>query len=501
MKRSHFLLLLALALVLGTASFFMHQSDYPLTSDEGDYLVAVRNGFWANWTDNDDIPISTFVQKGLDAVRGRAVRSELSDFIRSQNSTMFHRHQHPPLAFYPAIALQPFTTGLPLQWQLRLANLFWLLLWAAVLAWLGWRWPEARTLFFVLLPASAAWAMAVVGYNMHIPFGLLAALFLLCWYLYDKHGATALKRAAQLLLAGAFATVEYGIFLLGLLALWGAIAFWKSGDKKRFFRDALASAGWVLLFFVLLWPAGLLALGLAKSWVFQAYIALFRLSAEPVVFHGWWELLLDKWNANPVELLLLFVLLAATLWRWRALLRHGSLFVASGFILALLYLQLNPALVYRWYLFPAFAVAFVFLGHVVMVERGKGKGERGEEKERRTAGVVPLGFSATAIVLFLAAWALVPEPDYSELKDIHRLLRETRPKAVVIPRSLLPPLRPYLPETDITSHHDVAFPDMALGDSITQWRQRALVITPVGVDADTLAADGTIGNYRYFLPR
>lgn len=508
MKRNHFLFLLILSLLLGTASFFIHQSDYPLTSDEGDYLIAVRNGFWTNWTDADDIPITTFVGKGLDAVRGRASRSELSDFMRSQSSSMFHRHHHPPLAFYPAIALQHFTASLPLRWQLRLSNLFWLLLWVGVMAWLGWRWPEARSPFFVLLPASAAWAMAAVGYNMHIPFGLLTALFLLCWYLYDVHGHTALKRAAQLLLAGAFATVEYGIFLLGLLALWGVITFWKTGEKKRFLRSALASAGWVLLFFALLWPAGVYALGLAKSWVFQAYIALFRLSAEPVVFRGWWELLIDKWNANPLELLLLFILLGATLWRWRAALRHGSLFVASGFILALFYLQLNPALVYRWYLFPAFAVGFVFLGHVIMAERGEGSLPRRSSAKRdeagkgeRRSGFVPLSFATAAIALFLTAWALVPEPDYSDLKDIHRLLREVKPKAVLIPRSLLPPLKPYLPETDIRSHHDVAFPEMALADSIPLWRQGALVIVPLDDDGDTLTADGEIGGYRYFLPR
>ena len=71
------------------------------------------------------------------------------------------------------------------------------------------------------------------------------------------------------------------------------------------------------------------------------------------------------------------------------LLRRGSLFAASGFIAALLYLQINPTLVYRWYLFPAFAVGFLFLGHVWMGisigERGEGKGVAGRFLGRRQA--------------------------------------------------------------------------------------------------------------------
>lgn len=508
MKRSHFLILLALALALGTASFFVHQSDYPLTYDEGDYWVAVGNGFWTNWTDADDISILEFARMGYGAVRDPESRARLSDYIRSAGSTMFYRHYHPPLAFYPAIVLKPFTQDLPLHWQLRLANLFWLVVWIAALALLGWRYPELRSPAYLLLPASAAWAMAVVGFNMHLPFGMLLSLFLLCWHLHETTGQTGPKRAAQFFLAAGFATVEYGMFVLAFILLWGVIAFWRSTEKRRFLRAALASAGWVALFLLLLWPAGVLGLNLLKSWTFVIYVALFRLGGEPVAFGGWWTLILEKWNANPGELLLLVLFLGFTLWRWRELLRRGSLFAAAGFILALLYLQINPTLVYRWYLFPAFAVGFGFLGHVWLVEWGLSYRSQRLADNAGNKGIVDrmpgdktLSIAVSAVGLFLIAWNVVPEPDYSELKGIHRLLDETEPDALVIPRSLLPQLQPYLPDAHISSHHDVAFPDMALADSVARWRQHSLVITPAGADNDTLAADGTIGGYRYFLPR
>ncbi|MGB5075206.1 MAG: hypothetical protein WBQ23_13805 [Bacteroidota bacterium] len=552
LTRTTFLLLLVLTLLLGTASFFLHQSDYPLTYDEGDYWVAINSGMWTNWTDSDDLPLSDFVEMGLGAIKDPDSRARLSDYIRSSGSTMFYRHHHPPLAFYPAIALRPFVHSLPLQWQLRLANLFWLLVWTIALGLIGWRYAEARTPAIILVPASAAWAMAVVGYNMHLPFGLLASLFFFCWYLYEVHGHTGLRRAAQFLLAACFATVEYGMFLLFFILLWGLIAFWKSREKKLFLRSALISAGWVLLFFAILWPAGVFGLKLLKSWAFVMYIALFRLGAEPVAFTGWWELLIGKWNSNPLELLLLILLLFSVLIRWRELLRRGSLFAASGFILALLYLQINPTLVYRWYLFPAFAVGFMLFGSVVGREKREKREEKGEEEaeageeelyrrgaQRRAEGFImkegDSGYSRTSavgwtagpvrpgvfgaswervrststgralfaacvgIILFLAAIKLVPEPDYSELKQLHQIIEQVNPTYLTVARGLQPQLRPYLPEARFITYHDVAFPGMSLPDSIPLWRSRGFVLIPKGLPIGKNHPDGEVGGYEYFV--
>ena len=309
-----------------------------------------------------------------------------------------------------------------------------------------------------------------------------------------------MKRAAWFFLAAAFATVEYGMFVLFFIVIWGAIALWRSDDRRRFLRGALASAGWVVLFLALLWPAGVLNLNLLKSWVFVMYIALFRLGGEPVAFAGWWNLLIEKWNANPVELLLLLALLGATLWRWRALLRHGSLFAASGLIAALLYLQFNPTLVYRWYLFPAFAVAFLFLSHAwlsVALAPRVSVGKQGGASPLSPRGLA-LGSAAIAILLFLAAWRLVPEPDYSELRAIHAVVDRAAPTHLTIPRSVLPQLMHYHPDARIVSYHDVAYEQMSLADSIPRWRARGFVLVPADADLGDAQPDGTVGGYVWF---
>ena len=501
LQRTTFLAMLVLALALGTASYFLHQSDYPLTYDEGDYYLAVQKGLWTNWTDADDISIIAFARMCIDAIGDASARARLSDYIRSSGSTMFYRHYHPPLAFYPAIALQPVTAALPLHQQLRYANLFWLFFWVLALGVIGWIYREARSSVFVLLPASAAWAMAVVGFNMHLPFGLLASLFFLCWYLYEKHGHRGLRHAAQFFFAAACATVEYGMFLLFFIVLWGVIALWRSDDRRGFLRAALASAGWVLLFLAVIWPAGVISANLLKSWTFVMYIALFRLGTEPVAFAGWWTLLIEKWNSNPFELLMLLALLGYTLARWRKLLSRGSLFTAAGFILALLYLQLNPTLVYRWYLFPAFASAFALPAFVLMrrLERAASIPDLTEMRSRDRRHYIHAVAPVLAVALFVSAALLVPEPDYTELKQMHRLVTGERPSHLTIPRSLLPSLTPYLPDTDIVSYHDVTYEDMSLADSLPLWRASGMVIIPRGYDIGQQAADGALGDYLYYI--
>ncbi|MCB2203210.1 hypothetical protein KQI65_00565 [bacterium] len=493
LNRTAFLGTLILALALGTASFFIHQSNYPLTYDEGDYYVAVQQGLWTNWTDNDDISIITFAQMGIDAISDPGARARLSDYIRSSGSTMFHRHYHPPLAFYPAIALQPMLDALPLHEQLRYANLFWLFLWIAVLAVLGWLYEDVRSPVFLILPASAAWGMAVVGFNMHLPFGMLASLFLLCWYLYDRLGHRALRHAAQFFFAASCATVEYGMFLLFFIVLWGVIAWWRSDEKRAFLRSALAAAGWTLLFLALLWPAGVINANLAKSWTFVMYISLFRLGSEPVAFAGWGTLLLEKWNSNPVELLIMLGLLVSVLVRWRRMLKYGSLFTTAGFMLALLYLQTNPTLVYRWYLFPAAAVAFVLPAFVLSWRMHSAAG-RIDLTDRRPSrrGWMLAAWPVLAIALFISSVLLVPEPDYTDLKAMNSYVRAAQPTHITLPRSLYSSLRPYLPATTIVSYHDVAYPDMAIDDSVAVWRAQGMTILPASTG---IAGDTLIGEY------
>jgi hypothetical protein len=489
MTQRSFLLVILLSVAAGVAGFFLHQADYPLTYDEGDYYLAVQRGFWASWTDHDDLSVPEFVRMGLDAVGDANARARLSDYIRGSASTMFLRHYHPPLAFYPAIALSHVTGGLPLHWQLRLSNLVWILLWIAVLGILGWKREDVRTPLMLVLPASSAYAMAVVGFNMHLPFGLLLSLFLFCLYLYERDGEASMLRLAQLFFAATLVTVAYGMFVVFFAALFVLWRLWRSGSRAADLRRVLRSAAWVILFLLLLWPASLLTLSLFKNWMFVIYIAVFRLPTETVAFGNWWELLFDKWNANPLELLLIPAMLITVLVHARTMLRHGSVFIALGFSFALLYLQMNPTLVYRWYLFPIYGIILFFLPFAVS----------GVTKKHRLLQPIPIG--TTAALLFFCALFLVPKPDYSELIALHKLVAAEKPATMTLPRSVYPQLRPYYPDAAITSYHDDAFSGMNVPDSIETWRQRGLVVIPVSAASAEMQADASTGHYLLFGQR
>jgi hypothetical protein len=485
MPHRHIAYLSLLALVFGVAGFFVHQADYPLTYDEGDYYFAVQKGFWANWTDHDDIPVADFISMGVSALRDAESRARLSDQIRASETTIFYRHYHPPLAFYPAIALSPFTGALALHWQLRLANLFWLLFWILCITVIAWKYDYARSPMLLLLPASAAYAMAVVGYNMHLPFGMMLTLFLYCLYLYELGGDTTLLRAAEFFFVATLLSVAYGMFIVFLVVLVLVWRLYRSGAKARFLRRLMRSTAWVALFILILWPAAFINLSLIKNWVFVMYIAVFRLSAETAVYGDVLALLFGKWNASPLELLLVPVVLISIAARIRRLSGHASVFIATGLVLILLYLQVNPTLVYRWYLFPAFAVMLFFLTEVITREYGLHFLRR------------PVVVAAMSAVMFTIAVSAVQKPDYSELITLHEMVKMQSPAAMTLPRSVEPQLRPYYPDTDIVSIHDTAFDSLAVADSLDHWRRRGLVILPRDVAPVERAPDA--GTERYVL--
>jgi hypothetical protein len=188
-NRKRYTLSLCLLWLLGSAlaasNFFIHSSQNPLGYDEGDYYEAVQRGWWLNWSDADNIPLAEYVSLARRAVQGSMTKAELSNYIREKQSTMFLRHEHSSVAFYPALALRPFVQHLPLHEQLRLANLAWILLWFTFLCVIFLRYPDTFSPWIILLPASASFAMSSAGYNMHIPFGLVVSAFLYCWFLYS----------------------------------------------------------------------------------------------------------------------------------------------------------------------------------------------------------------------------------------------------------------------------------------------------------------------------
>ena len=484
------LILALLSLLAGTTSFLVHTGSHPLTYDEGDYYRAVQNGFLVNWTDSDDISIVRFVDMGLRAVRSAESRAELSNYIRSAGSTMFLRHYHPPLAFYPAILLRPFLRTASLPMQLRAANLFWVYLFVIVLAIYFIRSGRDYPAVMLLVPVSASLGSALIGFNMHLPFGVLAALFFFFWYEHERFGGRGLRIASLMFLAGALVTVEYGMFLIAFIAAQRFLVLLRArGHRAGLLRSWLRSAAVLLLIMLVLWPAGVLQLNLLKSYAFVAYISMFRLAGEPVAFNGILDMLLSKWNPSVVELLLLPILLAAMVLRVKKVVRSGSAAVALMFVLSLLYLQKNPTLVYGWYLFPAYAVLFLPIAQFVLVEYGR-------SLPKRVADIV---LSGCVVLMFVMSIATARQPDYSELEQLHQVVAGQPDTPLIIPRSLEPQLLPYYPRRDIRSLHDAALEEMQIEDSLAAWREHAIVILPeASVRQDE--SGRKVGSYRVWMP-
>lgn len=488
----HRVLVLILA-ILGTGytlyNAFVHYQEVSLSYDEGDYYQAIANGFWANWTDSDDVPISEFVATGIKAAKGEIPRSELSRQIRSSSSSAFYRHYHPPVAFYPPMVVRSVAPDLSLEKQLRFGTFALIILWILLLALLGLRSPDAFSPWFVLVPASANWIASACGFNMHVLFGLAFATTILCWYAYEKNRTdSTFKRLGIFFLAVTLCSVEYSLFLSGVLFLWTALTFWRmKGRRAAFLRVRLVDGLWLLGWMTLLWPGGTLRLGLLKSYALQAYIALFRLKEAGSSFDSFWNMLTWKWSQSPLEILLFVGAVLAILWGWREVLRRGSLFVSVLLVLAINYLQTNPVLNLRWYLFPAFAVVLLVFLHVLAERYGL---------SRTREGYAAIGLSA---VLFVLAQFTVTIPYSSATRDISEIVRQQPAAPVIALQDLTPPLGAYLPDRTVRGLHPADFERQEIRDSLAIWANDHILVVNESIEIDARVV-GTVNDVVVYAP-
>lgn len=479
------------ACALAVANYALHRNPAPFGYDEGDYYEAVQRGFIANWTDADDMPPGEFFSMGLKAIKGEISKAELSRAARERNATIFLRHYHPPLAYYMATAIQSIGLDMTLHDRLRLAGLGWMVLWITAFCALFVVWPSARSLWIIILPASTSYGMAVVGFNMHIVFGLMASSFFYFWFEYSQtpeaERSPAMRRVVLFFMAAALVSVAYGLFLSFFTGLWVLWSFVRSSDKKAFLRRKAGDLGWLVAFLLLLWPASILALELPRSYAFQMYIALFRLPGLQSTYMSFADMILQKWNSSVPELVLGVALLGIMLYHWKTLVRTGSLLVAFGLMAMIMYTQLNPVLILRWYLFPVFAILFVFYLPAVF-----------------RLGYVPARFNkivwsvAAAAVLFICSVLFIRTEDSTELWKIFGIVKQQSGREVFIPLSLAPQTQPYVPDVRLIRKHDTEFETEHLADSLAVWRQRGLVIVSKKYAAQLPAASDSTENYLFF---
>lgn len=447
----------------------LHYRVGSLSYDEGDYYRAVRKGFGMNWTDADDMPIGEFIGTGIRAAKGEIPRGELSAAVRAANSTAFLRHYHPPVAFYPAIVTDAVAPNMPEESRLRIGNFALMILWIIFLAVLSLRLPDFFSPWFVLLPASANWVASASGFNMHILFGLAVTSFALLWYAYEKdRGRRLYKTLGLFFLALALCSVEYSLFLIGILALWNLVVLWRKGkgNRLRFLRVRALDALWLLGFMALLWPAGIFKLGLLKSYALQAYIALFRLSAVESVFPTFRSMIEGKWSRSLLEPLLLAAVILGVLWGWRELLRRGSLFVGLLLAAAIIYTQMNPALNLPWYLFPVFALGFAFFLHVLSERYVVGSGRES------------LAALAVGIIFFTVAQFTVRLPDSTYSRDVRNVVVMQPPRSIISVQDMAPRMAAYFPGRRVRGILPEDLKGETMRDSLLMWSRNRILILP-----------------------
>lgn len=448
----------------------LHYQQGSLSYDEGDYYQAVRKGFGLNWTDADDVPIGTFIGKGVKAAEGEIPRSELSREIRSANSTAFLRHYHPPVAFYPPILVRAVAPGLTEENQLRLGTFGLMILWVLFLAVIAVRYPDFFSPWFVLVPASANWIASSSGFNMHVLFGLAVTTTFLFWYAWERNRDRRwLKLFGLFFLALGISSVEYGLFLIGILALWNVVVLWRKrkGEWKGFLRTRAIDALWLLGFAAILWPAGVFRLGLLKSYALQAYIALFRLGEAGSSFPTFWSMIEGKWTRSPLELIALVAAIVGVLWFWRDVLRRGSLFAAVLLIAAIAYTQMNPVLNLPWYLFPVFATCFTFFPHVLSEKLGV-------SPARETLVALIL-----AILFFTTAQFVVPDkPASTYARRVRAVVASQDRLAIVSVQDMAPRMGAYFPGRHVRGVHPADLKTDMMRDSLVIWSRNRILILP-----------------------
>jgi hypothetical protein len=406
-----FLILLALLLFVMARNV----SPDPYIYDEADYMYAASLGFAANYTDTPALPLAEFIRTGLGRGRDAGQRQALSELIRSSSDVVFYRHWHGPLYIYFLIpvsrlglneqAVRTIMLAIP---ALTLAVIYFGCLYA--------RGILAALLGSVLFVSSSA-VVRTTELAPHHLFVLcsLCSLFLLAknyWY-------------PAVVMAGlAFCTMEIAFVLIFTLALF--VRGWRVAARS------LAVFGVTVL---VVWPAALYKLSFLKSYLFMAYLALFRKSPWGDV--GFLETWRGRFVDSPLEWLAIVASLAIY-FRMRA--AHQKPFLAYGAMMVIATLRiLTSTARYSLLFMPALDV---FAGITLI--------EFLASLSRRTVYAL-LALLAISDYRFVAH-ARKPDPRPGEVLSYIRQ-HQLEEKALLVPQDDLPMIHYYFPRTHLRGYY------------------------------------------------
>ncbi len=255
----------------------------PYCYDEADYMYAAERGMAPNWIDSPTNSLPALIRVGLDRPRdqGQGQRAELSEWIRGTDDILFYRHWHGPIYISWLELTRPFASE---ERTVRAAGDIFPLLTAIAMYFgaLSLLPRAAGSVAAILAAALFLWSFPVVRTTELAPhqlFALSTTLTLIClakiWQ--DSRSPRAWWYAAVAFAAADVCILEVGLAMAATALVCGYLA------RKRLNADwALAARSIALLIAVItaIWPAAIFKLSLLKSYLFMAYLALFR--------HGAW---------------------------------------------------------------------------------------------------------------------------------------------------------------------------------------------------------------------
>ncbi len=271
------LLLCVLFMFIFSLHAFPLLSSRLLTYDEADYAMAASKGVFANYIDRNSISFLSFVKKGLSAFFFKK-HALVAKEIRQKEDVAFYRHFHPPFFVYPACIFIKIFGEKELSYRLGsfLAILLTIPLVYFFTLYFTERTAGAFAAFFVSI--SPVLRHGAILFVPHALYTFLATLFLFLLGLLLKNEDKRILYSIAVLLGISFLTHEYSWILLFTFFLSLLV------KRSRFFsvdRAGIHFSWSLFLFFLitagtfmLLWPSGILKLGVVKEYMFHFYNAI-----------------------------------------------------------------------------------------------------------------------------------------------------------------------------------------------------------------------------------
>jgi hypothetical protein len=280
--------------------------------DEADYMYAASRGLGANYTDTPALSVAEFIRIGMSRVQTGSEPQGLSERIRKIGDMNFYRHSHGALYSYWLLALGG---GPGDEYRMRMASLVFPAV-AAIGLYVGSLWilPGAAAGWMAALLSATLYlwsfaAVQTVELAPHQMFVMWVLFSLLCAAKAFRTGDRRAWYAAAVFGGSAFCTLEVAFVLVFALVATA----WLAARQRGF--DWATARNCTLLFLattIVVNPPALLKLHIVKSYLFMAYLAVFRSNQWGDVSYG--EMWVRRLTSSPVEWLLLPI--AAVVW-WR----------------------------------------------------------------------------------------------------------------------------------------------------------------------------------------